>query len=308
MSGGQGKRLASMLHFAVAVLVLGGSALGWSVAVRVLKIATHKKPVVWPKGVMVNDEFSMVSLPDKIGPYEFVDGDGEIHRDEQGRPVRDGQPDGQASVEAETMELLKIGTSTDKKNLPERKSNWLAIRTYRDSRLRPGQRPRYWRAEIYYYTGGVDLVPHVPEICGVAGGAILIGSDKISIRLSGAPGDWGKNIVDFRRTRFEKTDLVGRKFRFTQYYVFSLNGRPECERYQVRWKLASPFIRRAYFAKIQFAPLGAVFDQREADEAAKEFARHFLPEALKVLPLPPDDVAASGTGVADRQEQTHNSG
>ena len=306
MSGAQRRSLASALHFAVAAVVLGGSALGWSVAVHVLKIATHKEPVVWPNGVMVDDEFHMVSLPDKIGPYEYVDRDGEIHRDEAGRPVRDGKPDGQANVEAETMELLKIGTGTDKRNLPERKSNWLAIRTYRDSRVRPDQRLRYWRAEMYYYTGGVDLVPHVPEICGVAGGAILIGSDEISITLPGAPGAWGQRTIDFRRTRFEKTDLVGRKFRFAQYYVFSLNGRPECERYQVRWKLASPFIRRAYFAKIQFAPLGAVADQRKADEAAKEFARHFLPEALKVLPLSPD-AAASGADVADGQEQTHSS-
>ena len=275
-------------HFLIAAVVLGTSALGWSLAVRVLEIATHKEAVPWPAGVRVDEDFRMVSLPDTFGSFEFVSADGELQRDQSGRPIKDGRPDGETKVESETMELLKIGTSTDKANLPKRKSNWLSIRVYRDRRVKPGRALRYWRAEIYYHTGGVDVVPHVPEICGVAGGAVLLGSDDIQVTLPHAPGEWGGKPIDFRRTRFERTDLSGATSRYAQYYVFSLNGHPESSRNVVRLRLTSPFIRYAYFAKIQFAPLGSMIDARKTDEAAKEFARHFLPEALKTLPMPAD--------------------
>jgi len=276
-------------HFLAAAVILASAAVGWSVAVHVLKIVTRKEAVPWPAGVVVDEHFRMTSLPDRLGPYEFVAADGEIHRDpETGEPVKDGRPDGDASVDEETMELLKIGTSTDERNLPKRKSNWLTIRQYRDSRVAPGQPLRYWRAEIYYYTGGVDLVPHVFEICGPAAGAELLGTEKVPVRLSGAPDPWGSGPVELRGGRLEKAQLDGRKYRLAEYYIFSLNGRPENDRLKVRWKLMSPFVRHAYFAKIQFGPLGSVVDHREADRAAKEFARHFLPEALKVLPMPAD--------------------
>jgi hypothetical protein len=288
-------------HFLAAAVLLGSAAIGWSVAVRVLKIVTRKEAVPWPAGVAVDEEFGMTSLPEKLGPYEFVAADGEIHRDPAtGQPVKDGRPDGDVSVDEETMELLKIGTSTDEKNLPERKSNWLAIRQYRDSRVPPRQPFRYWRAEIYYYTGGGDLVPHIPEICGPAGGAVHLGSDSVQVSLPGTPGPWGGGPVEFRQARFQKTELNGTTSQYVQYYVFSLNGRPESSRNVVRLKLTSPFVRHAYFAKIQFAPLGPVVDQREADKAAKEFARHFLPEALKVLPMPAD-MERLGPEAADRE-------
>jgi hypothetical protein len=276
-------------HFLAAAVILASAAVGWSVAVRVLKIVTRKEAVPWPAGVVVDEDFRMTSLPDKIGPYEFVAEDGEIHRDrETGEPVKDGRPDGDASVDEETMDLLKIGTGTDERNLPKRKSNWLAIRQYRDSRVAPRHPLRYWRAEIYYYTGGGDLVPHVPEICGPAGGAVHLGSQDVQISLPDAPGPWGSGAIGFRRARFQKIELNGATSQYVQYYVFSLNGHPESNRNMVRLRLTSPFVRHAYFAKIQFGPLGSVVDQREAERAAKEFARHFLPEALKALPMPAD--------------------
>lgn len=274
-------------HFVVAAVILGSAAVGWSVAVRMLEIVTRKEAVPWPAGVAVDEEFRMVSLPEKIGPYEFVTADGEIHRDQDGRPVQDGRPDGEAEIDADTMELLKIGTGTDERNLPRRKSNWLAIRQYRDNRVPSGRPFRYWRAEIYYYTGGGDLVPHIPEICGPAGGAIHLGSENIRFSAPGAPEPWS-GPIELRRARFQRTELSGATSRYVQYYVFSLNGYPESSRNVVRLKLTSPFVKYAYFAKIQLAPLGAVIGQREADNAAMEFARHFLPEALKVLPMPAD--------------------
>jgi hypothetical protein len=73
-----------------------------------------------------------------------------------------------------------------------------------------------------------------------------------------------------------------------QYYVFSLNGRPEESRNQVRLQLTDPRVRYAYFAKIQFGLRMSVNDVAMADERAKEFLGVALPEALRMLPMPQD--------------------
>jgi hypothetical protein len=285
-------------HFVVAAVLLGATAAGWSVAVRVLKIATRKSAVVWAKGVEVDGTFRMTTLPDRMGPYELVTADGEVYHD-QGKPVIDGKPDGVPEMPKDVMELLKIGTSTDESNLAERKSNWLSVRIYRDSRL-PKQHPlRYWRLEVYYYTGGVDLVPHVPEICAVAGGATHLRTEELGISVPGSAGAWGAGAIAFRRALFERTNRKGQAARFVQYYTFSLNGKPESRREMVRLRLTNPFVRHAYFAKIQFSPVPVYVLPRpeEADAGAAEFVRSFLPHVLASLPTAADiEALDAGTG------------
>jgi hypothetical protein len=273
-------------HFVFAALILGLSAAGWSVAVEVMHIATYKAPVPWAANVEVNEQFRMLSLPDRFGPYRFVSADGELWREEDG--TTDGKPDGEIVPDKTMMEQLRIGTSTDKTNFRKRKSNWYTIRVYRDTRVPVGLLAGYWRLEVYYYTGGVDVVPHVPEVCGVAGGAALLGSEAMEISAPGAPGAWGAEPIDVRRAMFQKTDRQRNTSRFSQYYVFSLNGKPEHRRHMVRLRLTSPFVRHAYFAKIQFASLSPVHDPAQADMVAREFAKYFLPQVLKTLPMPED--------------------
>ena len=276
-------------HFllAAAILVLAGA--GWNAMVAAIGIVTLKEPVPWPAGVEVDEGFRTTSLPEAFGPYQFVSQDGELDVDRKGDPVRDGKPDGLAVITKDTMELLGIGTYADEQNLPGRKSNWYSIRTYRDSRLPPSHPLRYWQLDVYYYTGGVDLVPHVPETCAVAGGADYIGTTDLDVPAApGTPAPWADRSVPFRRALFQQNRTP-----FVQYYVFSLNGRPENDRKWVRWSLASPFVRHAYFAKIQFAPKPAppryvMASPAESDAAARDFATHFLPYVLKALPMPDD--------------------
>lgn len=291
-------------HFLVAAVLLAILAGGWDVLTRWMDLATQKAPVPWPAPVEVDEDFRLTSLPDRIGPYEFVKEDGVLPLGKP-KPEPDGEPDGRIVPRPDEMELLDIGTYTDKRNLPRRRSNWYTMRLYRDTRL-PERHPlRYWRLEIYYYTGGVDLVPHVPEICAVAGGATHVGTDVLPIPLADVHQAWGAEPVPLRRATFHRPAALGiPEARFAQYYIFSMNGRPEGGREVVRLKLASPFIRHAYFAKIQFAPqpVYSYTDVRAADPAAQEFARRILPTVLKFLPMPgelaePDAAAAeSSTG------------
>jgi hypothetical protein len=195
----------------------------------------------------------------------------------------------------EGLSELRIGTGDDPSNRLLRRSNWFMIRTYEDTRLAADNPARYWQLEVYYYTGGVDLVPHVPEICGQMAGADPLRTENMPLRAAQAPAPWGPNEVNCH-----KAVLLDKGREYAQYYVFSLNGVPECSRTTVRLTLASPFIRHAYFAKIQFYPRFVLPDPAEEDRGAKEFASHFLPEVLKALPMPEDIRKLDQSGGDDR--------
>jgi len=299
-------------HFVVAAIILLIAAAGWGVAVQTLKLYTEKFPVPWPKGVEVNDEFVMTSMPDsmdnadpKIGPFVFVSGDGEIDfRD--GAFHKDGLPDGETPVREDVMELLGIGTVTDERNLPLRRSNWMSMRTYRDIRRPPGDPLRFWQLRVYYYTGGVDLVPHVGDVCILAGGGTVLSSDDMPIAIAGAEGPWGGSPVKFRRLVFQPAKSTAE---FVQYYVFSINGQPRNDRNAVRWELGMLNVKHAFFAKIEFAPLPVVQKvgnrlvysiprPEEVDAAAGDFVQHVMPSVLKTLPTAQDvaELDKAGTG------------
>jgi hypothetical protein len=288
-------------HFLVAFAILVITAGGWQLAVHALELATEKTPVPWPAGVEVNDKYVMTAMPDKMGPFEFVSADGELDFDPKTQAfLKDGLPDGEGEVAPDVMDLLGIGTATDERNLSRLRSNWFSIRTYRDNSRPAGDPLRYWRLEVYYYTGGVDLVPHTPEICAVAGGALHLGTTDMPVTIDGVEEPWGNKPLAFQRALFQRTDMQGTAAgQFVQYYIFCLNGSPKNSRNDVRFALGSLFVKHAYFAKVQFAPLPAVQkaagglvwavpDPAQADRAVADFVKHFMPFVLKTLPMPKD--------------------
>jgi len=251
-------------HFMVAAVILAVAAAGWGMTIRLLQWVTQKEPVPWARAVRVDGETRrLLSLPSQLGPYAMPDKRAEIVlRDEQ-------------------LELAGMKTGYDnEERVARRRSNWYVIRTYRDER--DGSGPRAWQLAAYYYTGGIDKVPHVPERCLVAAGARWLGTTDITFNAPGMGGPWEKPV--FRRAMFAQS---GRKF--VQYYIFSLNGRPEGSWEVVRATLSlSPWMKYCYFAKIQFAPKGEVTDLDQTDRAAAEFAKHFLPSMLEMLPTAKD--------------------
>lgn len=255
------------VHFLIVAVLLGVTAATWNVLSAQMGIWLIKDPVAWPEGVQVDEKFKLVSLPGQIGPYML-------------------QRDMDHDLDNDTMELLKIGHSGDKKNRPSRTSNWLSHSIWRDSTV-PDKTPfQYWRLEVYYYTGGADVVPHVGEICLAAGGADIEKIETTPVRLeasSAPPGHdaWAAKALSLRTLRYR---MSGSENTRSSYYIFSLNGLPENERLDVRRKLINPFVRHAYFAKIQFEPLSATGESRQTDAAATRFAQAVLPQVLKVLP------------------------
>ncbi len=276
-------------HFLIAVGILSLSAIGWyAVALGELGWAIEKRPVPWAPPVTVSEGFRLTSLPrelrDAAGNVQFV----LVTEDRDS----DGQPDGDVILPEHVTETLRIGTPTDRRRRAARRSNWYFVREYRH--VATGRR---WRLEGYYYTGVADKVAHVPERCLVAGGARLqrdqVGEVSFDVP---AAAPWGPK-VPFRRTPFLYVDPeCGEDETYVEYYTFSLNGEPTTSWELVRWRLTYPWVRYAYFAKIQFAPQWRVTSAAEADRAAQTFVACFMPEVLKALPMPADVAALQRAG------------
>ncbi|MFP4053428.1 MAG: hypothetical protein ACLFV7_06145 [Phycisphaerae bacterium] len=275
--------LRSMLRdrtFLIATAILVVAAVGWPVAVNALGVWFVKSPVPWTEAVDVDPAtWKNVSFPKSLGEqYEMVSGDGVLYRE------KDGIPDGDQPHEDDILDLLKIGTALDKERIDGRASNWYVSRIYENAQADPRQFDRFWHLAIEYYTGGIDTVPHVPEICLVAGGAAATQSETINVKIADLPAPWNEGFR-LRRVVYEFVDpRTAAVAQYVQYYVFSLNGVPEVDRNVVRLELTLPWVRYAYFAKVQFGPRGTVDDIEEADQAAKEFLRAAMPAVLNALP------------------------
>jgi hypothetical protein len=256
-------------RFIIATVLMAVTAAGWDMTMRGLKWAMYKDPVPWPAAVEVTSDFRLKSLPATLGPYRILEGE-----------------KGDAVLNEDLLEQLKIGTALDKSRVAQRQSNWYSVRYYVLANVKSHTPYGAWRLEIYYYTGGLDKVPHVPERCLAAGGATVTGSDNVNVEIAGIPAPWNK--FDIERTRFDATEQ-GLTRQQVVYYLFSLNGQPENSWENVRATLSLPWVRHCYFAKMQFAPLvDNVSDLEEADQAAREFLRTVLPAVLQQLPTAAD--------------------
>jgi len=273
-------------HFVIASVILATTAVGWSVAIDQLRLVINKQPVPWPDGVVVSEDFRLISLPDTLGPFEKVTGDGVLDKNPDGTPRLDGQPDGEEILRKDVMETLGVGTSFDELRRDRRRSNWYVSRIYRDTRK--NSRYLYWQLMVTYYTGGMDRVPHVGERCLVAGGLTVTASERVDFKVPAARSPWDTSLP-FRRVQYERPggpDM--RDMQHAEYYTFSLNGRPEDSWTSVRRELAKPWRKYCYFAKIQFRPIGEVRDVAVADECAQDFLNYMLPGMLAALPMPSD--------------------
>jgi hypothetical protein len=276
--------------FLIAACVLTVAAVTWPTAVWALGWSLTKYPVPWTEETEVGPGFRNTAFPIKIGPYVLM---GSQYDDLHGGLTNEnGDPYGYRPYKDEELELLKIGTPIDQANLSSRTSNWYVSRVYRDSRFVDPKDPRqYWRLTIEYYTGGHDVVPHIPDVCLVQGGARLVERTTIGVRAEDVHPAWSGELRVNKIAYDAYEPKTGQTERLAQYYTFSMNGRPEPRREWVRWELTKPWVAYCYFAKIQFAPMFHADDKASVDAQAKEFFRTILPAVLEHMPKP-EDVAA----------------
>ncbi len=187
------------------------------------------------------------------------------------------------------------------------------VRIYRDTRLEPKQPGAYLRLHTAYYTGTIDTVPHVPDRCAVAGGAIAGVKSTTTLKLASptltpqedgsligttsrqsqvrVPGD----IVPFRMISF--TDPNRPDAPFVIGYFFVANDSFVASAKGVRAKAFNFTDRYAYYCKVEVAPIG-VGDPDQAAKIVSEFLSHIMPDVMWCLPdwqkIQGDDQVAEG--------------
>lgn len=285
MSGGAGREhprpdpagaRRGWVHFGVASTILLAAAICFHAAVRLLKIHLVKAAVPSPRSAKV-DEHWLESFPARIGPYVLAP---EV---EMPKPA-DGDSDGHRKATKD--ELKELGTS-------KHPFNWYYSAYYRDTRVGGSFEEgtgRYFLLDVTYYTGLVDPVPHVPEICLFAGGFTPLAGESGSLRvdLPDLPGPWESwRNIEVRRAAYVRR-RGGVEIRSSQYYVFSMNGQATNSRNAVRWKLTLPWKHYCYFAKVQAATLRPEKTAEASDRVCAEFLRHAIPEVLRFLPSAAD--------------------
>lgn len=177
-----------------------------------------------------------------------------------------------------------------------------------------GSRGKALNVHITYYTGLIDTVPHIPDRCLVASGAIKA-TLPLNIDLIVDRSDWISSDLLNRRTgdpypvyTFTQS-ITGRpvtvrmpignfRLRITEFrykgrpnerlyagYFFIANGyttpRPE----RVRWFAFDLTTKYAYFTKIQFTMRASEsVDRSEYVELVSDLLDDLLPELMRCLP------------------------
>ncbi|MFP4105775.1 MAG: hypothetical protein ACLFVU_06740 [Phycisphaerae bacterium] len=283
------RRETEWIHFGVATgFMVLGIGLYFGLVINLGDIF-RKKAVPWPEGAEVSTQYVLESLPYEIGPFEVLD-TGEF---------KEGYPLGIEILSDDQLDALTIGTMLDDQRRPERRSNWYCSRVYVDTRYgdpdageefqNPYSPYSRWRLQVYYYTGGLDRVPHYPENCLNAAGAALGESRTVDVLLPAARSPWDDKF-EINQTNFQLPQN-GTNINRVVYYFFSIDGQPEANRFVVRGKLANPLQKYSYFAKVQFSPAGygpggvpSIDNEEEARKRAEEFLDYVFPEILQNLP------------------------
>jgi len=171
-----------------------------------------------------------------------------------------------------------------------------------DTRLEKDEPGALIRLHIPYYTGQIDSVPHVPDRCFVAGGALpnlkqvmTARLDARHIRANGAgdpnaasaltqEGRW----VDLPHTSVPLTIVrfasdANPELNYAVAYFFVANHDYVATPEGVRIKAFNPFDTHAYWAKVEVMPYG-VSDPEQTRRIVGEFLAYAMPEIMLCLP------------------------
>jgi len=143
---------------------------------------------------------------------------------------------------------------------------------------------------VFYYTGLVDTVAHIPERCYIADGFDVTSYGVQTGQKVGKYPDGSDRVIDFRNIEFE--DTAGRnRVAKNVAYLFHVNGHYESDPLGVRRRLQNLFERYGYYAKVELMTVG----ERRAGEsrtqaqqrslaAFEDLLSGLLPETERCLP------------------------
>lgn len=240
--------------FAVGFIFLVGAVALWHGGREALGLAFVKQRVELIEPLETLPE-QYGSLPGQAGPRFLL-----------ARNVIPDIPDGKDRLRPDVEETL--GT--------DQYISWFFVDMARST----PQRLVLVRLHVAYYTGIRDAVPHVADVCMLAGGASQAGSSDVVWHVPDAPQEW--RDVTVRQSAFEFARPGRATTRTVVFYVFNVNGRPINDRNAVRLVLGNPFQEHCYYAKIEIAAMTGP-QQTLSDEEAEAICRDFFAAAAPTI-------------------------
>lgn len=154
--------------------------------------------------------------------------------------------------------------------------NWLFVDTSVTDQKNP---LRFIRFFVTYYSGGRDLVPHVPDECFLGSGYQAVEKENLTLPIESLDLD-----LPIRALTFQKSDVFGSD-KPTVLYTFHCNGEFTETRDGVRTRIHSLLNKYAYFSKIEITLGGTGRNigspgREESIQAANKFLNVILPRLV----------------------------
>jgi exosortase len=238
------------------VLVLGLSACGLGAATRFLHVAFSKLPVALAR--------PLETIPGRLGPWQQVGRDQVLDTGVE-ETLGTRQYVMRDYVDTRLVDagmLGRLSGGADK----DREAAW--------TQLRASSPQAVVNASVTYYTGTVEKMSHIPEVCYPADG---FESSEHEV----ATWPIGGRDIEVRLIQFEDQTKSARPTRNVAYF-FQVNGTYKSDSWAVRGQLHSLFEKHNYFAKVELMTM--VGDRAEAAGVMKDFLSSALPEIEKCLP------------------------
>jgi hypothetical protein len=266
------RKLITQPDYVLAIAVLGISAIGLNLSTDYLKLHFRKQPV--PMRVSALD--GPDGIPTTLGNWVCISVDKPLDPDIEhvlgtSHYLQRRYINVQA-VGASRVEQLKTMSSTDRD-----KELWQIQSESPDAVMDIG---------VFYYTGMVDTVAHIPERCYVADGFEPTNYQLLEDQKLGVYADGRPRVLSFRFLNFE--DSSGRNRIPTDVaYVFHVNGHYESDSLGVRRSLQNLRERYGYYAKVELKTVSlttSVEVRRKSLAAMEDLLRSLLPEFERCLP------------------------
>jgi hypothetical protein len=273
--GGMIKRVFTKPDFVAAALVLGVAAAGMNFAADFLKLHFRKLPV--PMRCSALDASD--GIPANLGKWVLVSTDKPLDADTEHALGTDKYIQRRyvnSDVVGPDAIRQMTGLAGDER---DRQLNEL-MSQHPEAVIDMG---------IFYYTGFVDTVAHIPERCYIADGFDIKNSEIQHDQTVGTRPDGLPRKIDFSFLSFE--DVSGRNRMPTNVgYLFHVDGRYESSSLGVRRSLQSLTERYGYYAKVELKTLGrngegpSAQDQQKSLAAMKDFLAALLPDVERIMP------------------------
>ncbi|HSZ54360.1 MAG TPA: exosortase-associated EpsI family protein [Tepidisphaeraceae bacterium] len=270
------RKLIAQPDYVLALMLLGGAAVALNFSTDYLKLHFRKLPVQ----LRVTKLDGPDGIPAKLGNWVQVSRDKPLDPDIEHILGTDKYVQrtyvNAAAIDPQVVQRL-VDSSSDERD----KALYALQAEHPETVINIG---------IFYYTGLVDTVAHIPERCYIADGFDVTNCEEEQGQNLGTYPDGRDRTLRFRYLNFE--DQSGRNRVNTNVaYLFHVNGHYESDPLGVRRSLQNLLERYGYYAKVELMTISPGLSAQARDESRRkslaamaDLLRSLLPEFERCLP------------------------